>query len=166
MSYRQDQNRQVSDILVIEQEESPSLYDTSNYYIYIAIAFVYAFFMALLVDRLLNYDRVEKVCDTSSVKGQDYTDRYQACRKAQKEYDTRKFTYMIVLGVFSIFGGAFLARSDKMYETGGWGVSAGGLMLVIYYTVANWGILDKNVQVAVLGLTFFALFYGSTMLYQ
>jgi len=140
-------------------------FDSASYYIYMTIAFVYVFFMSLLVDRLLDYDRIDKMCSFTGLVGSDYATRLVACNQAKKDYEVKKFTYMIMIGVLSIFGGTVLASTDKKYATGGWGISTGGIMLVIYYTIVNWSLLDKNVQIGVLGTTLIALFYGSTMLF-
>lgn len=154
------------DSSIIDQERNPNFY-TSSYLIYITIAFVYAFFLALLVDRLLNYDdNVEKVCDVSNLTGQEYIDRNQVCRDAQKKYDSQKFVYMIIIGVLSIFGGIFLVKYDTDYTTGGMGVTLGGVALILYYTLANWSMLNRDLQVTVLGLTFFILFFGSLTIYK
>lgn len=158
---------QTNDFLVIERDiTSSSQCNTPDYYTYLAIAFIYAFFMALFVDKLLNFDQVEKVCEAPNTTGSVSTDKIQACKKAQDEYNTRKLTYMIILGVCSVFGGAFLAGSNKMYETGGCGVATGGSLLILYYTAMNWKRFDKNVQLAILGLSFIVMFYGSIHAYQ
>jgi hypothetical protein len=160
MSYSAQQN----DYFVNDQSSNYQ-FDMSQCYIHITIAFVYVFFLALLVDRILDYDSVEKICNFTGITEQVYLDKRKMCDKSRKDYEERKFTYMIMIGVISIFGGALLTKIDKTYTTGGWSVSTGGMMLVIYYTIMNWNSLDKNLQVIVLGTTFAVLFYGSTMFY-
>lgn len=156
-----------NDMLVIEQESGD---DNSNldYFTYITIGFVYVFFLSLLVDRLLNYDRVEQICDTKNMQyGTDqYNTRVNVCKKTTNDYDTKKFMYMVVLGVLSVLGGGYLVQSDPRYTTGGCGVALGGVISIIYYTTCNWSNINKDVRVIVLGLTFALLFYGSTRLYQ
>ena len=142
------------DVMVVEKEiieDCPN--DSTYFYVYAVTAFVYAFFVALLVDRLLKYEDVEKVC-----KGNNSA----LCLKAEKAFNNKKFIYMMILGVFSVFSGAYIAGSNPGLRTGGISVCAGGAMLLLYYTVLNWSNIDKNVQLAILGTTFFTLFYGST----
>jgi len=166
MSYFNPMN---DSVVVIEETETKI--DSYCILIYITIAFVYAIFLSLLVDRILNYDRVEKVCNVSIMpyfnkSEEESPDKFKMCQDAKKEYDTQKFIYMIVLGLLSLFGGAFLARYDNNYTTGGMGVALGGIFLILYYTVANWTMLNRNLQTVVLGLTFAILFIGSMFMYQ
>lgn len=145
-----------------------------SFYIELAIAFVYAFFIALLVDRLLGYDNVDKLCEhtgfirslTSPLTDPNYETKRKACEDAKKDYEKKKFTYMILIGVASIFAGVLMAKANNSYSTGGWGVALGGLFLIIWYTIMNWYSLDKTFQVAILGVAFVALFCGSMMLYS
>lgn len=142
--------------------------NTVTWIILHTLGFVYVFFLSLLVDRLLNYDRVEQICDTKEMQyGTDqYKTRLNVCKKVNSEYDTKKFMYMVVLGVMSVMGGAYMVQSDPKYTTGGAGVALGGMISIIYYTTYNWSNINKDVRVIVLGLTFALLFYGSTRLYQ
>jgi len=163
----------MTDILVIDQDPSNSDYnfDAASGYVYVVIAFVYAFFLALLVDKILDTDRIDKACNVPAWgynQSQQELDQLQnmqnKCDKVRKDLNTSKFTYMMVLGVASILGGAYISKSDRRYAVGGWGMSLGGAMIVLYYTFVNWYMLDKWCQVIVLGGAFGALFYGSTML--
>ncbi len=143
-----DYNRRlpINEIYVIDRDNdfetqgNRDIYDFSSfdYFTYIAIGFIYAFLVSLLVNRILNYERVEKVCDVGKeikIDDPQRNARGAACRKAVDEYDSKKFFYMIIIGVVSMLGGGYLARSDPRYMTGGLGVALGGLMTIIYFTI-------------------------------
>jgi len=169
-----DFNRRLptGDIILIEREndygdrDMTHMYDFSSfdYFTYIAIGFVYAFLVSLIVSRILNYDRVEKECDMKNmtIDNPQRTAHVETCRKAMNDFDSKKFFYMIIIGVLSILGGAYMAKVDHRYMTGGLGIALGGLMTIIYFTLYNWSSLGKDFQLILLGLTFVLLFYGST----
>lgn len=139
----------------LQQSNVDIKYDTSSKNksfeigVSIVIAIIFAFFMSLLIDKIINYD---EYCD--------YSDKSKACVE-ESVYNQQKFSYMIGIGILGIFGGAALSRIDKQYEMGGMGISIGGFLVTIYYTTKNWYHLDKNVQIIVLGGALLALIYGS-----
>ena len=155
-----------NDMLVIEQDVSDG-YETTDYFTYLTIGFVYVFFLSLLVDRYLKYDQVEKVCDISTVQtNEQYKTRMASCKKANDEHNKKKFMYMVVLGVVSILGGSYMTQRDPKYAIGGCGVTLGGMFSVIYYTIYNWSTINKDVRIILIGLAFALLFYGSTRIYE
>jgi hypothetical protein len=151
-----------NDVLVIEQDSTS--YNSLDVCTYLTIGFIYAVFLSLLVDRILNYNRVEQVCDTKGMMfgTTQYNTRQDACEKAKTDYNSKKFAYMVVIGFLSVLGGAYVARLDDKYMTGGSGVAFGGLLTVIYFVIYNWTNLNKDFQIFILGLTFAGLLYGST----
>jgi hypothetical protein len=161
MNYEIMQNTQVS------RSSSVSNFD---YMIYVTIGIIYAVFISLLVDRSLNYDKVENTCD--QIYNKSYRnnldtsdDPKSECNKVTEDFHSRKYLAMIVVGVLSVFGGAYLGASNPMYATGGYGVALGGLYSIIFYTMYNWQNIDKDMKVVVLGLTLAGLFYGSIKLF-
>jgi hypothetical protein len=110
---------------------------------------------------LLNSEKVDKICRNNGA-----SNKLKLCEKAEAVYDEKKFTYMIVLGILSIFGGALIARTGVAYSASGCGISFGGMMLVLYFTIKNWNTLSKNLQITILGLALFALMYGSVTVLQ
>jgi hypothetical protein len=141
------------DAIIVEKDLNISNdKNTTSFYIYIVTAFVYAFFIANLVERLLNYDHVEKVCKNNDVL---------TCINTEKAFNNKKFIYMMILGILSVFGGAYISLVSPEFKTGGCEVCTGGILLLIYYISINWGNINKNMQVGALGIAFFSLFYGS-----
>lgn len=125
-------NQQYTNAQSISQDEPCT---TLDYFISLTIGFVYVFFLSLLVDRLLNYDRVDQICNTGNagaagnaqvVLDIKYSTQDGACEKVRNDYNTRKFIYMVVLGVLSIIGGGCLAKNEK-YATSGTGIVIGGV---------------------------------------
>jgi len=161
---------QSNDVIVIEQGDDIEMSNT-QYYLYIVIGVVFAFFVSLLVDRFLDYEKIEKKCDTNNIgdlmyNTEQYKKRKADCDPIKKDYDTKKFVYMVVIGIFGLFIGSYLAAQDPAFAIGGSGVAFGSSMLVIYYTVVNWSLIQKDLQIVVLGLAFLALFYGSIRIYE
>jgi hypothetical protein len=155
--------------IVIEEEEVSNVKDTEfNYLFYIVIAFVYAGFLITLVDRLLNSEKLEKECSWDRLlkhTGTEYTSANDKCKKMRKEFDNKKFIYLITAGLLSIAGGITAAHSNPSFCTGGAGVAVGGVFIVLYETLANWHDLRNDVKIIMLGLSLLALFYGSTRYY-
>ena len=113
-----------------------------DYMIYTTIGFIYAVFVSLLVDRFLNYDKVENICNNKNSKNyiNDYNSRDTAdlidkCTTAKNDYDLRKFMTMFIISIVSILGGLYLGANNPIYATSGYGIAAGGMYLVIFYTI-------------------------------
>lgn len=153
------------DILVIERESDSQ----PNPYVYITIAFVYAFLVSLIVDKMLNYSRVEKVCENrielqdilNDKKLKEHSAQREVCLKASDAYDEQKFTYMFAIGILSFLGGSMIARYEKSLATGGMGLSIGGIVIVVHQIFKNWAKL-KELRIFLLAVVFIALFYGSS----
>src|ERR1700686_4725854 len=88
--------------------ESIESYDNNSYCLYLTIAIVYAFFMAFLVDRILHSDRDDAICEGVTIY--DYgcnsmtseaKNKANKCRKINEDNTTKKFTFMIIIGVAS-----------------------------------------------------------------
>jgi len=161
-------------ILVIEDSQDNANIGNLNYFIYITIGVIYAILLSLVVDRILNYDLVEKICNDTSdytrknsdlYDSDEYKQRQSICKKAREDFDTRKFMYMSAIGVLSILGGGYLAQSDYRYLTGGCGIALGGAFATIYYTVYNWYSINRDAKLGILGLAFIMLFYGTERKY-
>ncbi len=143
---------------------------TVDYFTAIVIGFVYAFFLALLFDRILGYDRIDRLCNINNMYPLNKSDEGKrmnltACKKAQYDYDVQKAGYMIIIGILSMLLGGYLIKQDPKYATGGMGIGVGGIFLIIYYICANWTKMSSNLQILILALTFLLLFFGSTQYY-
>jgi len=154
--------------IVIEEEESNVNDSEFNYLFYIVIAFVYAGFLITLVDRLLDSERIEKVCSWNNLlklTGTEYTSANDKCKKIRKTFDNTKYCYLITLGLLSIAGGITAVHSDPSFCTGGAGIAVGGVFIVLYETLAYWNEIRNDVKIFMLGIALLALFYGSTRYY-
>lgn len=161
---------------MIVTEQNMKKMNTIDYIIYIAIGLVYAVLLSIIIDRFLDYDSINKLCDnrylyvyqTKNNEGNDNINKnidIDACEKARTNYEKAKFAYMIILGVLSLLGGGYLAYNNPKYMTGAYGVALGGLFTIIYFICKSWVTIGKDYKIFVLGLTFAALFYGSTRLH-
>jgi hypothetical protein len=162
------------DIMITEKNQDPTYTGNLNYFIYLTIGVIYVILLSLVVDRILDYDSVEKICnDTSNYirknsdiyDSDEYKQRQSICKKAKEDYDTKKFMYMTSIGILSIFAGVYMAHSDYRYLTGGYGVALGGTFATVYFTVYNWNTINKDAKLGILGLSFAILFYGSVRMY-
>src|SRR6185503_14458635 len=161
MNYNYDYNHgynynhaPANDVLVIERD-SDYEFNNFDYLTYLAIGFIYVFLLSVLIDRILNYERVEKICSTQNMQigSEQYNEQIDDCKKAINAHNSKKFMYMIIVGVASILGGGYLARYDDRFMTGGLGIALGGLMAVIYFTISNWNTINRDFQIVLLGLT-------------
>ena len=101
----------------------------TGYYFYISIGIIYFSFMTVIVDRILGYTQIEKACD--GIYGyriimKDDPEKRIECDTMRKGYKTKKFIYMLNLGVVSIFIGAYLVNTK--YENGGVGIALGNMI--------------------------------------
>lgn len=154
--------------IVIEDDVSNNKDTEFNYLFYIVIAFVYAGFLITLVDRLLDSEKLEKECSWNHLlnyTGTEYTSTNDKCKKMRKDFDNKKFIYLITLGLVSIAGGCTIVHSNSSFCTGGAGVAVGGAFIVLYETLANWHELRNDVKIFMFGIALLALFYGSTRYY-
>jgi len=151
-------------LLVIDQDTS---LDQNNdktefsYLFYILIAFVYAGLLITVVNKLLDGDKIKKHCSYDSLSNDT-----KKCEKIKKEFENKKFIYLIALGVMSVVGGVSAARSNPAYCTGGSGVAAGGFLIIIFETLSNWYELRTNVKIFMLGAALISLLYGSSRYYS
>lgn len=138
-------------------------YTNFNYITYLIVGFVYFYFLSLVVDKYLKIDKLEKTCDTKDldVNSTKYKTKQDLCKVLNEKYNNTKFVYMLVLGMLSITAGGYLVRSNPRYLTSGLGVSLGGFIAIVYYTVLNWSRFGRNYQLLVLGSTLFVMVYGS-----
>jgi hypothetical protein len=157
----------MSHFLVIEKEQE--IEDCNfNYLFYVVISFVYAGFLCVLVDRILDSEGLEKNCSYKNIIKYDtaeYTARTEKCTKLKKEFENKKFVYLMALGVLSIIGGISAARASPEYCTGGAGIAVGGMLVIFYETLINWYDLRTDAKILMLGVSLIALFYGSTKYY-
>lgn len=123
----------------------------------LAIAFLYAFFVSYLFNKILGEQFANKSCYMLDKK-----EDIAACDAQVLAFNEKKFSFMIIIGVLSILVGTYAASSNPRYGVAGWGVSTGGLLLVIYYVIMNWWRLDTNLKLVILGSSLAGIIYGST----
>lgn len=161
-------------ILVIEQDQTDQKDDYSDgafsYFFYAFIAIVYAAFLFVLVDKLIDSEGLEKECGSTPdyqfilTQEDESTEKINKCSKLRKDFKNKKFVYLLTLGVISAIGGFAAISNDRKYLTAGSGIALGGLWVVIYEILANWIDLKPNVKIFMLGAALVTLLYGSVKL--
>lgn len=151
----------IADIVVSRDDSfNDSLYTANiNYWLYLLIGLVYAVLLSLIVDRLMRVERVYSACNDANSKfgTKEYDQANKLCRDVSEKHNQDKFMYMIFLGLFSMFSGAYLARYCDDYLVAGSGVSFGGSLLIVYYTFLNWNRLNLNAKIGIFTLSLVAL---------
>jgi hypothetical protein len=165
-----------SQYIPMENNNIESIYDSVtsqfifDFAIYMTIGLIYAILMSLVVDQLLEVELVDKACDfdnnneQESVRPQlpvnqatdNFVTKYKTCKIVRDKFASKKFIYISILGVISVFAGGYLAVSDPKYHIVGSGVVLGGLWAMAYYTIYNWYNIDRYTQLAIIGLLFAA----------
>lgn len=151
--------------VVIEQEQESKTDCYFNTFYYLVISFVYAAFLCVLVNRMLNNEGIEQHCSEKNMPqfgSDEYMTKKTKCEKLRKQFSNKKFVYLVVLGIISIVGGVSVAHTCPEYCTGGSGVAVGGLLVVVYETLVNWTELRDDVKIIMLGSALLATFYAST----
>jgi hypothetical protein len=155
--------------IVIEEDQVSNDKDIEfNYLFYVLIAFVYFEFLLTLVDILLDREKLEKECSWVRLlqyTGTEYKSTNDKCKKMRKDFDNKKFIYLITLGLLSIAGGCTIVHSNTAFCTSGAGVAVGGAFVVLYETLANWHELRNDAKIFMFGIALLALFYGSSRYY-
>lgn len=131
-------------------------YNMSSVYC-VVIAVLYAFFVSYLFNKLLGENLVNRNCYVN-LKPEEITE----CNNKVTAFDEKKFSFMVIIGVLSVLVGTYMATSNPKYGIAGWGISSGGLLLVVYYILINWWRLDTNLKLLILGSSLAGIIYGST----
>lgn len=125
---------------------------------YIAIAIIYATFMSLSVDTIIQ-DEKDILCNTDSP---NY--KWKSCRDARNRFDNQKFIMMIVIALLSLILAGITYKYVDEYQIPSLGVGLGSLFIIIFWTIRNWHNLDQNSRLVVLGTSLVVLTYGSIQL--
>jgi hypothetical protein len=161
-------------VLIIDQDQTgfrdnDSEPDGLNYFFYAFIAIVYAAFLFVLVDKLIDSDDVEKQCGSIPLiqyvaEDGESVGKIKKCKKLRKDANGKKFVYLLIFGVLSAIGGFAAISNDKKYLTAGSGIALGGLWVVFYEIIINWSDLNTNAKIFFLGASLATLLYGSVKL--
>lgn len=130
-------------------------YNMSSVYC-IVIAVLFAFFVSYLFNKLLDVDSIAN-CYSKAKKVEDL----DTCSAMKTAFDEKKFSFMVIIGILSILVGTYMASADPKYGVAGWGISSGGMLLVVYYILINWWRLDTNFKLLILGTSLAGIIYGS-----
>jgi hypothetical protein len=130
-------------------------------YLTIPIAILYPLFFSKLYDLMNNAKKIKEQCNAP------YTNKrfnFQRCYKDQQIKQTKlndsKFTFMLIIGLIGIVLGLYLLKKNNMYGVST-GLSAGGLITIILYTVYNWASMAEIKKVIVTGFAIIVLLYAS-----
>ena len=154
-----------------ENKESVIYSGNAEYLVYVTIGVVYVTLVSLLIDRVLGYEQLEKDCEyrfTGNLNlgqkaGEDA--RRAVCTKRREEYEAKRFSHMMVVGVASLLVGGYVTTLDGSYNVAGAGVALGGLFGVIYTSVSHWHRIGSDLKILMLAVALVTLAYGSTRVF-
>ena len=146
-----------------------------NYFYIISIALLYPYFFSKLCDVAMDAKTVYNYCkgipysldmkkkDRWGYKltepNPDYEDCYKKKKVLEKEFDTKKYSIMVVIGIIGIILGTHFAKKNR---DAGMGIALGGLFCVIYYTVYNWRNINELAKLVISGGSLASLIYASS----
>jgi len=141
-------SRQINDILVIEKGHYDLDYKfiLINWIILVALFVIYVWFFDAMVDKYMEpYDKC--------MNDDDYI-------KAKKERKYTKATYMIIIGILSIIGGALLTNLNDLGLIGSTIAVSGGY-LVFFNIGENYSAMNKNFVIMSSVISLIVLIYFS-----
>ena len=143
----------------------------AEYLVYVTIGVVYVTLISLLIDKVLGYENLEQECDfrflgNMTLEQQEVENARRAqCGARREEYQVKRFTHMMIVGVASLLVGGYVTTMDGSYYVAGAGVALGGVFGIIYTSVSNWSRLGMDLKILMLAVALVTLAYGSTRIF-
>jgi hypothetical protein len=143
----------------------------AEYLVYVTIGVVYVTLVSLLIDRVLGYEQLEKDCEyrfttNLNLAQRDREDaRRKVCEKRREEYEGKRFSHMMIVGVASLLVGGYVTTLNNSYNVAGAGVALGGLFGIIYTSISHWHRIGSDLKILMLAVALVTLAYGSTRIF-
>jgi uncharacterized membrane protein len=151
--------------------EDTSYSGNAEYLVYVTIGVVYITLVSLLIDRVLGYDKMEEECKyrfmpNMTLEQQEEEEiRQSQCKKRRREYQDKRFSHMMVVGVVSLLLGGYITTLEGSYNVAGAGVALGGVFGIVYTSVSHWHIIGSDLKIFMLAIALVSLAYGSTRVF-
>lgn len=133
----------------------------------IAIALIHPYFFHKLVDKILGYDRADRLCE--GIKYWDdamkeETPEHKNCSKLkEQELDrlelSRHITFLVIALISILITSMIRQKSTKL------GIGLGGIILLITALTLYWRKYNEVAKIVILGLSLAATIYMSIKLY-
>jgi uncharacterized membrane protein len=143
----------------------------AEYLVYVTIGIVYVTLVSLLIDRVLGYDKIESDCkyrfmpNMTLEQQEEEEGRRGHCEGRRNEYQDKRFSHMMIVGVISLLVGGYVTTLDGSYNVAGAGVALGGVFGIIYTSVSNWHRITTDLKIFMLAASLVTLAYGSTRVF-
>lgn len=150
----------MNDISVIEKEYDNDLdygYFLKQMIIAFAIVVIYICFVSSLVDNFTDYEYINQQYLDLVSKNYKVT-ALKKYEENRKEFEAKYVTYMIIIGLLSIIGGALFTKCDYTNSFGiGTGIMSAGFGIVFGYVYLN--KVNMNFKVISIGLLLLLMCY-------
>lgn len=154
-------------------------YTKLRLYFTVPIGVLYVVFFSKLVDKILNYEKINDMCKygggffTNSFKtpkeGEEYNNCFSKQQLLKKDLSDKKFTIMMIIGFLGLILGSLILKrqfNSSKYDVIGFGLALGGAMSLVYSVFDNWRNMNDSKKLITSGIVLATMMGSSYVTFQ